>query len=102
MLRALYNLILLIEGIYLSSGLIGVFGVWDYIAKALMFAITANAFFSLGPLSEIYLSLVGIRIGRVRYVLFGVGLLFSFLVVLAIASTICHHVESGVQVHPHP
>ena len=101
-LRALYNLVLLIEGLYLSSGLIGTFGVWAYVFRTVMVGVTANTFFSLGPLSETYLSLVGIRMGRGRYVLFGIGLLFSVLVVLALVTTVCRHVEHVMQAHPQP
>ena len=85
MLRSVYNLLLLSEAVacpdhvreYIAGKLS--FGYWGVI---LLFMLAANAFFSLGPVMDLY-GAVFLRkgIGRLRYVLFAAGLYISMRVV---------------------
>ena len=80
-LRFVYNLILLVEGLFLlGEDFVSAFArFWMLMTMyAIMFAIVANACYCLGPLFEIcFQFLLKRRVGRARYLLFSVGLLFS-------------------------
>ena len=86
-LRLAYNAVLLVEGLCLSWGLwVHVGGPLRYAWMVIVFGLTANAFYSLGPLAETYACVVfGRRLARYRYALFAVGLLFSAGVVVFLA-----------------
>lgn len=85
-LRSLYNLLLLLEAVACPAhvqeyiaGKLPYFGYWGAIV---VFLAAANAFFSLGPMLELY-GAVFLRkgIGRLRYALFVAGLYISMRVV---------------------
>jgi hypothetical protein len=83
-LRLSFNLVLLAEGLFLSFDLIAQFGgflPWAF--WILVFGLTANAWFSFGPLIEIYsLTFRKSGFGNGRYWLFALLLLAGALVVL--------------------
>jgi hypothetical protein len=81
-LRFIYNAVLLIEGLLLTADLMAVAGATVYWANVLVFGAIANAFYCLGPLVDVYLLAYGVKLLNGRYLLFGIGLLFSMAVVL--------------------
>ena len=83
LLRVLYNLILLIEGLALTSMYMDRIHPVAYVCGVIAFGLAANLCYCLGPLLEFYLAAFGIRVGRNRYVLFLAGTVFSMVVVLA-------------------
>ena len=81
-LRLIYNIVLLVEGALVYFWLVKHSGPLPNIFSVIVFGIAANAFYSFGPLLELYLSAYGHRIGKVRYVVFAIGLLFSMAIIL--------------------
>ena len=82
-MRLIYNLVLLAAGLASSYSLIGKIGEDWYVIQAVIYGIAANVCFSLGPLLELYLYAFGIKITYWRYLLCGVGLVFSIGVTVA-------------------
>ena len=85
LLRLGYNFVLLIIGLALSYKLIPYFGSVGYLRNIIIFGAVANVFYCLGPIIELYLYVLGVKIGKVRYILFGLGLAFSVAVILALS-----------------
>lgn len=81
-LRILFNTIIGAFGAWLSWRVCEPMGgIWSYLTGAAMFGITANAFFSLGPLAEIYVGvLTSYSLKRFRFGLFALGTIFAMLV----------------------
>lgn len=80
-LRILFNIVLLAEGLLLSHSLIDTLGVIDYLAGLIAYGAVANAFYTLGPISELYAALLlRIDIRPYRYYIFGAGLLLSMVI----------------------
>jgi hypothetical protein len=86
-LRITFNLLLLALGLLLSWDLYPAFGGMDgYVFWAVIYGVTVNAFYCLGPLSEIYLlTLVPGRMPQNRLLVFVAGTLFSLVVTAVIA-----------------
>ncbi len=82
-LRILFNIILAIEGLFLSVGLIDFFGgLLHWLLWVLVYAFVANACFSMGPLVELYsIVLRESGFGHARILVFG------FLLAIGIAAT---------------
>ena len=85
-LRLAYNIVLLIEGVLVYFWLVKHSGPLPNIFNVVVFGISANAFFSFGPLLELYLSAYGYKMGKTRYVVFAIGLVFSIAIILGIAA----------------
>ena len=86
-LRIVYNLVLLGEGLLISWDLYVDFGgIVPYAFWTAVYGATANAFFSLGVLAEIYLQCFrGWYPSKYRMQVFIAGLLFSMAVTLVLA-----------------
>jgi len=82
-LRLIYNVVLLLEGLFVSWCVWSIFeSSLQYVWAVVVFGLTANAFYCMGPLVEVYASVIyGRRLGRYRYLLFAAGLLFSMIVI---------------------
>ena len=81
-LRVVYNVVLLVDYLVCSLPLWGAF----WFQSFAFFAVVANAFYCFGPLLETYACVVlGRRIGRARYLLFGAGLVLSTGVVVTLS-----------------
>ena len=92
MLRLAYNAVLLTQGLCFTWG--GVRGFFSttlaYVLAIVVFGLSANAFYCLGPLVETYaFAIYGKRLGNYRYALFGLGLLFS-MGVIACSTVLLH------------
>jgi hypothetical protein len=80
--RLIYNAVLLVWGGFWSLGFIDYFGWVGYFFNVLAFGLVANVFYCLGPLCEVYASvLLNRSLGRYRSLLFGLGMAFSSVVV---------------------
>lgn len=88
MLRVLFNIIIGALGLWLSWGISEKMGgMKPYLAGIVMYGITVNVFFSIGPLAEIYLGVLkSVSLGRFRLPLFVIGTLFSALVTFLVYS----------------
>jgi hypothetical protein len=85
-LRLVYNGVLLIVGLWSSWDLRADFGsVSSYAFFAAAYAIAANAFYSLGPLAEIYYCCLVGPMARFRIVVFVAGLLLSIAITVGLA-----------------
>lgn len=86
-LRITFNLLLLSLGLLLSWDLHPAFGVMHvYVFWAVIYGVTVNAFYCLGPLSEIYLlTLFPGRMPQTRLLLFVAGTLLSLAVTTVVA-----------------
>lgn len=86
-LRLAFNIVLLIEGLLLSYDLIYVFeSVFSWAFWIFVFGATMNAWFSIGPLLEIYSMVFKKRnFGQGRYWLFALFLAVGMIVVLGLA-----------------
>ena len=76
-LRVAFNIVLLVEGLFLSINLIDYFGgIVPWAFWIVVFSLTANAWFSFGVLAEIYwITFRKTGFGAGRYWLFGLFLL---------------------------
>ena len=91
--RIIYNMVLLAIGLILSYSLIAEWGIVIYVFQACVFALFANLFYCLGPLSEIYLLTFGVKLGEWRYALFALGLTFSISVTCLCGFLALFHVD---------
>jgi hypothetical protein len=82
-----FNLVLLVIGLWSSWDLRYDFGgLAPYCFWAFVYGVTANAFYSLGCLAEIYFAcFTGISIARFRRPLLIVGTFFSAVITVALA-----------------
>ena len=80
-LQLVYNAVMLTAGLLVFMMLLGSVPLLSLVIGSVVFACTANAFFLLGPVTELYLLAYGVAIGRWRPLVFGLGLVFSLLVV---------------------
>ena len=90
-LRIPFNLLLLGVGLLLSWDLYSAFGgIHVYVFWAIIYGITVNVFFCLGPLAEIYLlTLIPARLQLPRMLVFVVGTVFSLMVTAILAARMC-------------
>ena len=103
-LRIVYNLVLLMVGLpclWLLMLLADFVGQGDYYAfgffsnGTILFGVTANAFYCLGPLAEVCVySVLGLRMGRARYGPFAAGLLLSMGLELALLRRLLYHLAN--------
>ena len=86
-LRITFNLLQLAIGLLLSWDMAADFGgVHVYVFWVIIYGVTANAFYCLGPLAEIYLlTLAPSRLPRTRLPAFIAGTAFSLIVTVALA-----------------
>lgn len=85
--RLVYNAVMLIWGGLCSVSFINHFGPLMYMANVTAFGIGANICYSLGPLFDVYVSLLlGRSLARFRPALFALGMAFSIFVVLVVAA----------------
>lgn len=80
-LQVIYNVVLFAFGLSASYELMYTLGPKFYLPNVVLFGMIANAFFLLGPVLELYLLAFEVKIGRFRYAVFVVGLLFALLTV---------------------
>ncbi len=81
-LRIAYNVIIGTFGLWLSWGLQdSMGGLPEYVFLVLLYGVSANVFFSLGPLTELYVKVMTpLKPDRLRLPVFAVGTLFSAVV----------------------
>jgi hypothetical protein len=91
--RIIYNVVMLPLGVIIIQKLLA-YGmpVRPALMLALTSGLTANAFYSLGPLVDLYMALFkpAKDLGKWRPVLFGLGLSFSLLVEALFLWGLCH------------
>lgn len=91
--RIIFNLILLAIGLTLSYPLISEWGIKMYLIEVVLYALAANLCFCIGPLVEIYLFAFAFKLGKWRYLLLVLGLLFSMFVTLICAFLSMFHID---------
>ena len=102
-LRLLYNLILFLPGVavgwsYARATGAGPAGVVDVVGACLVVGVMANVFFCLGPYAELLVVAKGYphTAGRLRWFLFGLGLLLSLCVMSLAWITIAVFSQGGL------
>jgi hypothetical protein len=80
---ALLLIVLVVGHLFVTRESLGHLAFWRFMA---MCAVGANVCFSLGPIGEGYLALLGVRRSTARLLLFLVGLIVSVVLTIALLS----------------